>query len=166
MKKALMVIDVQKDVVDEALNTAGVVSNINGLIEKARATNTPVIWVQHSDDYLVKDSEGWEFVDDLKPASSDLRIYKTEPSSFAGTPLQEELQKMGIESLVITGAQTDMCVNATSNDAAAKGYDVTLASDSHTTVNTPSQTAQQIIDEKNAQFASLGKVLPAASITF
>jgi len=59
-----------------------------------------------------------------------------------------------------------MCVNATSNDAAAKGYDVTLASDSHTTVDTPSQTAQQIIDEKNAQFASLGKVLPAASITF
>ena len=166
MKQALMVIDVQKDVVGDALNTNDVVQNINSLIEKARATNTPVIWVQHSDDYLVKNTEGWEFVDELKPASDDLRIYKTEPSSFVGTPLQEELQKMGIDSLVITGAQTDMCVNATSNDAAEKGYDVTLASDSHTTVDTPSQTAQQIIDDKNSQFASLGKVLPAASITF
>ena len=166
MNKALMVIDVQKDVVGDARNTNDVVQNINSLIEKARATNTPVIWVQHSDDYLVKNSEGWDFVDALKPAADDLRIYKTEPSSFVGTPLQEKLQEMEIESLVITGAQTDMCVNATSNDAAGKGYDVTLVSDSHTTVDTPSQTAQQIIDEKNSQFASLGKVLPAASITF
>jgi nicotinamidase-related amidase len=166
MKKALMVIDVQKDVVEEALNTDGIVANINSLIQKARASNTPIIWVQHSDDYLVKGSDGWQFVDELKPALQDLRIYKTEPSSFAGTPLRDELQKMGIDSLIITGAQTDMCVNATSNDAAAMGYEVTLASDSHTTVDTPSQTAQQIIDAKNSQFASLGKVLPATSIIF
>jgi nicotinamidase-related amidase len=161
-----MVIDVQKDVVGEALNTDGVVRNINSLIEKARASNTPVIWVQHSDDYLVKNTDGWQIVDELKPSAKDLRIYKTEPSSFAGTPLRDELQRMGIDSLVITGAQTDMCVNATSNDAAEMGYDVTLASDSHTTVDTPSQTAQQIIDEKNSQFEKLGKVLPAESITF
>ena len=166
MKTALMVIDVQKDVVGEALNTDAVVKNINLLIDKARAASTPVIWVQHSDDYLLKNTDGWDFVDELKPASSDLRIYKTEPSSFVGTPLKEELEKMGIDSLVITGAQTDMCVNATSNDAAEKGYAVTLVSDAHTTVDTPSQSAQQIIDEKNSQFASLGKVLPAQSITF
>jgi nicotinamidase-related amidase len=166
MSKALMVIDVQKDVVGEALNTDGVVRNINSLIEKARTSNTPVIWVQHSDDYLVKNSDGWQFVEELKPSEQDLRIYKTEPSSFAGTPLRDELEKMGIKSLVITGAQTDMCVNATSNDAATMGYDVILASDSHTTVDTASQTAQEIIDEKNSQFEKLGKVLPAESITF
>jgi nicotinamidase-related amidase len=166
MTKALMVIDVQKDVVGEALNTDGVVRNINSLIEKARASNTPIIWVQHSDDYLVQGTDGWEFVDELKPNTQDLRIYKTEPSSFVGTPLHEELQSRGIKSLIITGAQTDMCVNATSNDAAAMGYHVTLASDSHTTVDTPSQTAQQIIDEKNSKFEKLGKVLPAESITF
>jgi nicotinamidase-related amidase len=166
MKSALMVIDVQKDVVGEALNTDEVVRNINSLIEKARASDRPVVWVQHSDDYLVKDTDGWQFVDELKPLAQDLRIYKTEPSSFAGTPLRDELQKMGIKSLIITGAQTDMCVNATSNDAAAMGYDVTLASDSHTTVDTATQTAQEIIDEKNSQFEKLGKVLPADSITF
>jgi nicotinamidase-related amidase len=114
----------------------------------------------------VKDTDGWQFVDELKPLAQDLRIYKTEPSSFAGTPLRDELQRMGIKSLIITGAQTDMCVNATSNDAAAMGYDVTLASDSHTTVDTATQTAQEIIDEKNSQFEKLGKVLPADSITF
>jgi nicotinamidase-related amidase len=166
MKKALMVIDVQKDVVEEALNTFDVVANINTLIEKARSSDTPIIWVQHSDDYLVKGSVGWQIVDELKPSTEDLRIYKTEPSSFAGTPLRDELQRMGIDSLIITGAQTDMCVNATSNDAAAMGYQVTLASDSHTTIDTPSQTAQQIIDEKNSQFASIGKVLPAEAIIF
>ena len=124
MNTALMVIDVQRDVVLDALDTAGVVSRINELIARARLSNVPVIWVQHSDEYLVKESEGWEFVPELQPQEGDLRFYKTEPSSFVGTGLGDELEKRGIKSLVVTGAQTDFCVNATSNDAAQKGYSV------------------------------------------
>lgn len=166
MSKALMVIDVQKDVVGNAYKTPETVAKINELIAKARQSETPVIWVQHSDDFLVKGSPEWEFVDELKPLPTDTRIYKTEPSSFAGTPLAEELAKHHIDSLIITGAQTDMCVNATSNDAAARGFNVTLVSDAHTTMDTPTQTAAEIIAEKNQSFASLGKVLPASDVIF
>ena len=161
-----MVIDVQRDVVLNALDTAGVVSRINELIARARLSNVPVIWVQHSDEYLVKESEGWEFVPELQPQEGDLRFYKTEPSSFVGTGLGEELERRGIKSLVVTGAQTDFCVNATSNDAAQKGYSVFLASDAHTTVDTVDQTAREIIDEKNASFANLGTVLKSSQINF
>jgi nicotinamidase-related amidase len=166
MKQALMVIDVQKDVVGNAYKTPETVAKINELITKARQSETPIIWVQHSDEYLVKDSPEWEFVDELVPLPTDTRIYKTEPSSFVGTPLAEELAKHHIDSLVITGAQTDFCVNATSNDAAARGFTVTLVSDAHTTIDTPTQSAQEIIAEKNATFASLGKVVPASEVTF
>ena len=92
---ALRVIDVQRDVVPRALNVEQVVSNINSLIGKARESGTPVIWVQHSDDYLIKESEGWEFVPELKPAPGDIRIYKTHASSFEETDLNEELANLG-----------------------------------------------------------------------
>ena len=171
-KSALMVIDVQRDVVANALDTEKVVGNINSLIEKARSEGTPVIWVQHSDDYLIKESEGWDFVPELVPASSDIRIYKTRANSFHETDLANHLQALGTRRLVITGAQTDYCVNATSNAAVELGFDVTLVSDAHTTENTPTKTAAELIAEKNEQFSSLKSadleiaVLPTESVTF
>ena len=169
---ALMVIDVQREVVPRALNVEQVVSNINSLIGKARESGTPVIWVQHSDDYLIKESEGWEFVPELKPAPGDIRIYKTHASSFEETDLNEELANLGTKHLIITGAQTDFCVNATSNAAVELGFDVTLVSDAHTTEDTPSSTAAELIAEKNAQFEALSRgdqkieVLPEEAISF
>ena len=169
---ALMVIDVQRDVVPRALNVEQVVGNINSLIGKARESGTPVIWVQHSDDYLIKDSEGWEFVPELKPAPGDLRIYKTRANSFTDTDLSETLEALGTKHLIITGAQTDFCVNATTNAAVELGFDVTLVSDAHTTEDTPSSTAAELIAEKNAQFEALSRgdqkieVLPEEAISF
>ena len=169
---ALMIIDVQRDVVPRALNVEQVVSNINSLIGKARESGTPVIWVQHSDDYLIKNSEGWEFVPELKPAPGDLRIYKTCANSFTDTDLSETLEALGTKHLIITGAQTDFCVNATTNAAVELGFDVTLVSDAHTTEDTPSSTAAELIAEKNAQFEALSRgdqkieVLPEEAISF
>ena len=166
-----MVIDVQRDVVPRALNVEQVVSKINSLIGKARESGTPVIWVQHSDDYLIKNSEGWEFVPELKPAPGDLRIYKTRANSFTNTDLSEKLEALGTKHLIITGAQTDFCINATSNAAVELGFDVTLVSDAHTTEDTPSSKAVDIIAEKNAQFESLRRgdqkveVLPEEAIS-
>ena len=90
--KALLVIDVQKDVVANSVKTSQVIANINSLISIARTANAPVIWVQHSDDYLVKGSPGWEIVNDLKPLPNEVRIYKTHSSSFVETDLQANLE--------------------------------------------------------------------------
>lgn len=154
-ESALMVIDVQRDVVANALDTERVVGNINFLVAKARIVGTPIIWVQHSDDYLVKGSSSWEIVDELVPHVGDVKIYKTHPSSFQETDLSEHLSKLGTKRIIISGAQTDMCINATSNDAVELGYDVTLVSDAHTTEDNSAQKAVDIIAEKNRQFAAL-----------
>lgn len=164
--RALLVIDVQKDVVANAVNTSEVIAKINSLISNARTSNVPVIWVQHSDDYLVKGSTGWEIVDELKPLPDDVRIYKTESSSFAETDLQAQLESLGIKSLIITGAQTDYCVNATSNAGVELGYQVTLVSDAHTTEDSDTKTATDLIDEKNSTFAQIGGVLKTSEISF
>ena len=164
--KALLVIDVQKDVVANALQTSQVVSKINSLISRARESNVPVIWVQHSDEYLVKDSAGWEIVDELKPLPSEVRIYKTESSSFVETDLQAQLDSLGIKTLIITGAQTNYCVNATSNAGVELGYQVTLVSDAHTTEDSDTAKASELIEGKNISFAQIGQVLKTAEISF
>ena len=150
--EALLVIDVQRDVVANAVRIDDVISNINLLISSARQSNVPVIWVQHSDDYLVEGSDGWQIVDELKPLPDEVKIYKTRPSSFADTDLAEKLASLGTTSLIITGAQTDYCVNATSNAGAELGYDVTLVSDAHTTEDSETASATEIIDDKNLTF--------------
>ena len=55
---ALLVIDVQNGVMANAHNRDGVIANINSLVSKARAEDVPVVWVQHSDDQLPRDSRG------------------------------------------------------------------------------------------------------------
>jgi nicotinamidase-related amidase len=165
-KKALLVIDVQKDVVADALQTSEVVSNINSLVSQARESNVPVIWVQHSDDYLIKGSTGWEIVDELKPLTSEARIYKTHSSSFIETDLQANLESLGVKTLIITGAQTDYCVNATSNAGIELGFQVTLVSDAHTTEDSETKKASELIEEKNLSFAQIGQVLKTSEISF
>ena len=164
--KALLVIDVQKDVVANALKTPEVVANINSLISNARISSVPVIWVQHSDDYLEKGSTGWEIVDELKPLPNEVRIYKTHSSSFVETDLQAQLDSLGTKTLIITGAQTNYCVNATSNAGVELGYQVTLVSDAHTTEDSDTAKANDLIVEKNISFAQIGQVLKTAEISF
>jgi nicotinamidase-related amidase len=164
--KALLVIDVQKDVIANALNTPAVVANINSLISNARISGVPVIWVQHSDDYLEKGSTGWEIVDELKPLPSEVRIYKTHSSSFEETDLQAQLDSLGSKELIITGAQTNYCVNATSNAGVELGYQVTLVGDAHTTEDSDTEKASHLIEEKNSTFAQIGTVLKTSEITF
>ena len=96
-----MVIDVQREVVANALDTSRVVGNINELVAKARTSGAPVIWVQHSDNYLVKGSVGWEFVPELVPRNEEVRIYKTHASSFIDTDLSEQLERLGLSLIHI-----------------------------------------------------------------
>ena len=164
--KALLVIDVQKDVVANALKTPEVVANINSLISSARNSSVPVIWVQHSDDYLEKGSTGWEIVDELKPLANEVRIYKTHSSSFVETDLQAQLNSLGTKTLIITGAQTNYCVNATTNAGVELGYQVTLVSDAHTTEDSDTEKASDLIEGKNLSFAQIGQVLKTSEISF
>ena len=76
------------------------------------------------------------------------------------------MKRLGITSLVITGAQTDMCINATSRAGVENGFEVTLVSDAHTTEDNPSAKAEEIIEEKNRSFALVGKVLPTSEVFF
>jgi nicotinamidase-related amidase len=130
---ALMVIDVQNGVVAEAHERDAVVANINTLVAKAREEGVPVVWVQHSDEGLLKGSNDWEYVPELVRQETEPLIPKTFGDSFEATDLEQVLAQGGVGRLVVTGAETDACIRSTIHGAFTRGYDVTLVGDAHTT---------------------------------
>lgn len=130
---ALMVIDVQQGVVADAHQRDTVVANIRTLVDKARDADVPVVWVQHSDEQLKKGSDAWAYVPELARQESEPLVHKSFGDSFEDTDLEQVLAKAGVGRLVVTGAQTDACIRSTIHGAFARGYDVTLVGDAHTT---------------------------------
>jgi nicotinamidase-related amidase len=130
---ALLVIDVQNGVVEQAHERDAVVANIGHLVEKARQEQIPVIWVQHSNEHLRRGSVRWQIVPDITPDAAEPLIEKRYGDSFEGTNLESVLTNLGVGRLVVVGAQTDACIRSTLHGAFIRGYDATLVSDAHTT---------------------------------
>ncbi|NTV65112.1 MAG: isochorismatase family protein, partial [Oscillochloris sp.] len=93
----------------------------------------PVVWVQHADDELPKDSPQWQWVPELLPLPSEPLITKQFNSAFEQTPLDSVLQAIDATHIVLAGAATNWCIRATAYGALDRGYDLTLVGDAHTT---------------------------------
>ena len=130
---ALLVIDVQKGVVEGAHERDTVVANVGSLVDRARRERVPVVWVQHSDKQLAKGSDSWRIVSELTPAEAEPLVEKSYGDSFEDTTLEKVLEGLGVGRLVVVGAQTDACIRSTLHGALVRGYDATLVSDAHTT---------------------------------
>ncbi|MER6182385.1 cysteine hydrolase family protein [Streptomyces sp. NPDC001652] len=131
-RTALLVIDVQNGVVAGAHRRDEVVANIAVLVDRARAEGIPVVWVQHFDEDLPRDSEDWKYVAELSRRDSEPLVHKNYGDSFEGTDLEEILADAGVGRLVVSGAESDACIRSTIHGAFARGYDVTLVGDAHT----------------------------------
>src|SRR5262245_14334634 len=130
---ALLVVDVQNDVVAGAHERDAVVANIGSLVEKARRERVPVVWVQHSDEQLARGSDGWRIAPELAPGEAEPLVEKRYGDSFEDTTLETVLSGLRVGRLVVVGAQTDACVRSTLHGAFVRGYDAILVSDAHTT---------------------------------
>ena len=130
---ALLIIDMQVGVVAKAVGRDAVVRNIASLVEKARLQQVPVIWVRHSDEQLIKGSEGWQIVPELHPGDIEPLIEKIYGDAFEDTGLEAGLSRLEVGRLIVVGAQSDACIRSTIHGAFVRGYDVTRISDAHTT---------------------------------
>ena len=138
------------------IDVDAVLGRVNALIGKARAAGARVVFVQHEEQGgpLRFGSEAWKLDARLAVAEGDARVRKTRPDAFEDTSLQDELQ--GVQRLVICGQQSDCCIDATVRGALARGYEVVLASDAHSTVDSGGTSAAQIIEQRNAALAEAG----------
>ena len=93
---ALLVIDVQKGVVERSHERDAVVANVGSLVEKARAEEVPVVWVQHASEQLVPGSDSWRIVPDLAPDEAESLVEKRYGDSFEDTDLEVVLSGLGV----------------------------------------------------------------------
>jgi isochorismate hydrolase len=172
---ALVVIDVQNNVVSNAHERDEVVANISTLVDKARAEQVPVIWVQHSDDEMTMNSDGWQYVPELQRSDSEPLVHKKYGDAFEDTTLETELAQLEVGRVIVTGAQTDACIRATLHGAFVRGYDTMLVSDAHTTEDFSSYglpPADKVIAHTNMYWtwqAGPGRtasVVPTAEVNF
>ena len=152
---ALLVIDVQVGIIEgfKAYRANEVLHQINSLLERARSSGTPVIYIQHDGENghpLEAGSPGWQIHPAIKPEKDDLIVRKKASDSFFETNLQDELASLDINHLIATGCMTEYCVDTTVRRAVSNGYDVTLVSDAHTTIDNKLLTAAQIIAHHNS----------------
>lgn len=169
---ALLVIDVQVGMFPETDPVyAGEVllERITDLISKARSCAVPVIYVQHNEgegEQLQSNTPAWEIHPAIAPVEGDIIIQKYTPDSFYETNLRHELDSKGIQKLIVTGIQTDVCVDTTCRRACDLGYDVIVVGDAHSTWNQGDRSAHQIIDEHNDQFRQFADVRASDEIVF
>src|SRR3954451_18704571 len=110
---ALLVVDVQKGVVQKAHERDAVVANVAELVEKARRDQVPVVWVQHSDEELAHGSDDWQIAPELEPGDAEPLIEKRYGDAFEDTALETVLSDLGVGRLVVSGAETDACIRST-----------------------------------------------------
>jgi nicotinamidase-related amidase len=133
-RTALLVVDVQQGNTSGAYERDRVIGNIQALLEKARAEDVPVVWVQHNDpENMPKGSPQWEYAPELVRLDFEPVVHKQYADSFEDTDLEERLAERGVGRLVVTGAQTEECIRGTLHGALVRGYDATLVADAHTT---------------------------------
>ena len=130
---ALLVVDAQNGVLEGTHERDAIVANVGRLVEKARRSQVPVVWVQHSDEQLGRESAEWRIVAELSPGAAEPLVEKNYADSFEDTTLETVLSGLGVGRLVVAGAQTDECIRSTLHGAFVRGYDATLVSDAHTT---------------------------------
>ena len=167
LSTALLIVDVQNGVIgkeDETYQAEKLLSNLEHLIQKAREADVPVIYVQHNESgQLEPNTFEWQIHNRLDPKEDDTRIQKHHPSSFHDTTLLEELKRLKVNKLIIGGLQTEWCIDSTVRHAFSLGFDVTVVEDGHSTMSTPTLSAEKVVEHHNRIFGGGFATLKKAS---
>jgi nicotinamidase-related amidase len=131
--KALIVIDVQVGLFKKKLyHQNEFIATINTAIDNCRESNGDVIFVQHNNNFLVRDTPDWELFDGLKIEKTDTIIQKDNGNAFKNTDLKAILDKKRIGTIVVCGLVTHGCVRSTCIGAKKVSLDVSLLKNGHT----------------------------------
>ena len=142
VKPAIIVVDMLNDFVYGALTCdrgKAIVPATARLLEAAREKGVPVIFSNDAHlrnidreltiwgDHAIAGTPGAEVIPELKLSEGDYVVPKRRYSGFFQTDLDILLKELGVQTVVMTGLHTHMCVRHTSADAFSLGYDVVVA---------------------------------------
>lgn len=143
MKPALIIIDMLYEFVKGRLRSPDaerIIPSIKALINFAYEKNIPVIhvidhhlphdhelkvWGEHA----MKNSPEARIVDELAPGMNDIVLHKRNYSGFRDTGLDPLLRSLGVDTVILTGIHTHICVLHTAWDAFYHGYNIIIVKD-------------------------------------
>ncbi len=141
---AVIVIDMLNDFVYGSLKCDRaklIIPNLKKLLSEARKLGIPVIYANDAHvpevdaefklwgPHAIKGTEGAQVIEDIKPEKGDFIIEKRRYSSFYETGLDLLLRELGVDTVVLTGLHTNVCVKHTASDAFNRGYSIIVLKD-------------------------------------
>lgn len=142
-KTAILVVDMLNDFVTGALKCdrgLAIVTATAKLLREARKNDVAVIFCNDAHikgidqefkvwgEHAVAGTPGAEVIPELELCDKDYVVPKRRYSGFFHTDLDLLLRELGIDTVIMTGLHTHMCVRHTSADAFCLGYKVVVAS--------------------------------------
>lgn len=138
MRTGLLLVDLQNDYFPggkmELLGSLEACQKARSLLEHFRKTDLPIFHVQHISirpgaTFFLPGTEGGKIHSALQPVAGEEVFQKHFPNSFRETRLLETLRKQAVDDLVIAGAMSHLCVDATVRAACDLGFSCTVIED-------------------------------------
>jgi nicotinamidase-related amidase len=147
MKPAIIVVDMLKDNLKESSRNPcfetgrAIIPNLQKLLGEGRKRGFPIIFACDSfleGDFIfggkmkvhsLRGTKGAEVVEDLNPKPNDIILPKRRFSAFFKTDLDQTLRTLGVDTIVVTGVTTEVCVLMTVMDGLSHDFSVILVED-------------------------------------
>ena len=147
MNPAIIVVDMLKDnfkkeahfaITSEALS---IIPNIKRLLDQGRRKAWPIIFACDSfleGDFIfqgrmkphsIRGTKGAEVIDDLDPLAAEMVLEKRRFSAFFKTDLDQTLRTLAVDTVVVTGISTHVCVLLTAMDALSHDFRCVIIED-------------------------------------
>jgi len=144
-KAALLIIDAQKGFMDSVFDVENAVNIIKNLVDAAREASIPIIYTQemHRKErvdfgreldgsegiHCLEGTDDVELIDGLSPQNGEYIIKKRRYSCFFASDLEILLKGLDVNTLIVCGFLTDVCVHYTCVDAHQHDYHVKVVYD-------------------------------------
>ena len=138
MNKCLVMVDLQNDYFPagkmELVGIEDAVANARLLLAEFRNKKLPIVHIQHISiasgaSFFLPGTDGVKINDRVAPQEGEAVVVKNYPNSFRNTSLLKILKDLHVDHLVICGAMSHMCIDATTRAAFDLGYHCVVAED-------------------------------------
>jgi len=168
MATGLILVDIQNDYFPggkmELVKMNEASSNAKKLLSHFRKNKWPTFHIQHIAEhenatFFLPNTQGAELHESIKPLPKETIIQKKFPNSFRDTRLLKELRNARVEQVVICGAMSHMCIDATTRAAADFGFSCIVVHDACATRNLEFGGITILAEDVHGSFmAALGSV--------
>ena len=154
---ALIIVDLQNDYfLGGAMELSGIEQashNAARILQHFRSSGQSVHHIRHISihegaTFFLPGTQGSEIHASASPLEGEYVIIKHFPNSFLGTDLEKTLKRQSVKHLIICGAMSHMCIDATTRAAFDLGFGCIVAHDACAT--------------RDLEF--MGKIIPAAQV--